>query len=172
MPALSAQRGSFSRCPVQHRLIFAAHPNGCAGMRLTAWRFCSHFRRFASLSKSYRASARTAGSRFSAFAANETEPRHQEHSGFPVRRFSADRLRPAPFDQSPHRGVRLRGSTGCPACSSPQLAANRIVLALQWATSLRHAQTTFGQRPNATGWKPVLPGNGNRLSRLSRIARV
>ena len=33
-------------------------------------------------------------------------PRHQEHSGFPIRRFSADRLRPASGNQSPYRGVR------------------------------------------------------------------
>src|SRR4029453_15856496 len=77
-------------------------------MRSKTRRFCSYIRRFASVSKSSRASTRATFPRLSIFAAAEAEPRHQGHSGFPVRRFPADRLRPASIDQGAHCGVRFR----------------------------------------------------------------
>ena len=57
LPALSTERGSFSRRAFQHRELRAPHADGRAGLRPNEWRIHSHLWRSASLPESPRAGA-------------------------------------------------------------------------------------------------------------------
>lgn len=113
-------------------------------MRSKTRRFCSYIRRFASVSKSSRASTRATFPRLSIFAAAEAESRHQGHSGFPVRRFPADRLRPASNDQSPDRGLARLVRAGVSPANSKSKQPTRLPLQNQVCAA------TFAHRAGLT----------------------